>query len=207
MTQRDLFRHSAALEPRTHHRAQAAIQSRARLAIRQQLKVAGRVRDLALFDCDIDAKLRGCDLVKLRVSDVAPAGQFVSERRSSSRRRAGLCRSRSPTPRVTRPLGLAEAAWAARGRLAFPSRTRVSEHMSTRHYARLVQEWLALIDLELKAYDTHSLRRTKVAMLYKKTGNLRACQLLLGHRKLESTVRYLGIEVDDALAMSEQVDL
>ena len=70
-----------------------------------------------------------------------------------------------------------------------------------------MQEWVALIDLEPKAYETHSLRRKKVAMLYKKTGNLRACQLLLRHRKLESTVRYLGIEVDDALAMSEQVDL
>ena len=79
--------------------------------------------------------------------------------------------------------------------------------MSTRHYARLVQEWVALIDLEPKAYGAHSLRRTKVAMPYKKTRNLRACQLLLGHRKLESSVRYLGIEVDDALAMSEQVDL
>ena len=89
----------------------------------------------------------------------------------------------------------------------FPSRTRAGEHMSTRHYAWLVQEWVALIDLEPKAYGTHSLRRTKVAMLYKKTGNMRACQLLLGHRKLESTVRYLGIEVDDAIAMSEQVDL
>ena len=79
--------------------------------------------------------------------------------------------------------------------------------MSTRHCARLVQEWVALIDLEPKAYGAHSLRRTKVAMFYKKTGNLRRCQLLLGHRKLESTVRRLGSEVDDALAMSEQVDL
>ncbi len=85
----------------------------------------------------------------------------------------------------------------------FPSRTRAGEHIN----ARLVQEWVVLIDLESKAYGTHSLRRTKVSMLYKKTGDLRACQLLLGHRKLESTVRYLGIEVDDALAMSEQVDL
>ncbi|PLR28737.1 integrase, partial [Caulobacter zeae] len=81
------------------------------------------------------------------------------------------------------------------------------DHVSTRQYARLVDKWVSMIELEPRAYGTHSLRRTKVAMIYKKTGNLRACQLLLGHRKLESTVRYLGIEVDDALEMSEQIDL
>jgi len=71
----------------------------------------------------------------------------------------------------------------------------------------LVGQWVAMIDLEPRAYGTHSLRRTKVALIYKNTGNLRACQLLLGHRKLESTVRYLGIEVDDALAISEKVEI
>ena len=70
-----------------------------------------------------------------------------------------------------------------------------------------MDDWVALIGLDPAAYGTHSLRRTKVALLYKRTGNLRACQLLLGHTKLESTVRYLGIEVDDALVLSEQVDL
>ena len=89
----------------------------------------------------------------------------------------------------------------------FPSRSRPEEHISTRQYARLVGRWVAMIDLEPRAYGAHSLRRTKVALVYKKTGNLRACQLLLGQCKLESTVRYLGIEVDDALALSEQVDL
>jgi integrase len=89
----------------------------------------------------------------------------------------------------------------------FPSRSRPGQHISTRQYARLVDQWVQLIDLEPSAYGTHSLRRTKVALVYKKTGNLRACQLLLGHRKLESTVRYLGIEVDDALELSEQIEL
>ena len=100
---------------------------------------------------------------------------------------------------------------ALRGKRAddwlFPSRSRPGDHLTTRQYARLVGEWVAMIDLEPRAYGTHSLRRTKVALLYKKTGNLRACQLLLGHRKLESTVRYLGIEVDDALALSEQIEI
>ena len=89
----------------------------------------------------------------------------------------------------------------------FPSRSRPGGHVSTRQYARLVDKWVSMIELEPRAYGTHSLRRTKVALIYKKTGNLRACQLLLGHRKLESTVRYLGIEVDDALKMSEAIDL
>lgn len=104
------------------------------------------------------------------------------------------------------------SAWLAlRGNRAddwlFPSRSRPGDHLTTRQYARLVGEWVAMIELEPRTYGTHSLRRTKVAMLYKKTGNLRACQLLLGHRKLESTVRYLGIEVDDALALSEQIEI
>lgn len=102
---------------------------------------------------------------------------------------------------------MAESPWRAAGRLAVPSRSRPGKHISTRQYARLVDTWVAMIGLEPRAYGTHSLRRTKVALVYKTTGNLRACQLLLGHRKLESTVRYLGIEVDDALALSEQVDL
>ena len=89
----------------------------------------------------------------------------------------------------------------------FPSRLWPGEHLSTRQYSRLVKWWVDLIGLEPTGYGTHSLRRTKVSLLYKKTGNLRACQLLLGHTKLESTVRYLGVELDDALLMSEALEL
>ena len=104
------------------------------------------------------------------------------------------------------------SAWLAlRGRRTddwlFPSRSRSGDHITTRQYARLVGEWVAMIELEPRSYGTHSLRRTKVALIYKKTGNLSACQLLLGHRKLESTVRDVGIEVDDALALSEQLEI
>ena len=178
-----------------------------RWAIRQQLRSAGRVRDLALFDCGIDAKLRGCDLVKLRISDVAPGG-LLRQRATVIQQKTGR-----PVPfEITDPTREALTAWLTlRGGRAddwlFPSRSRPGQHISTRQYARLVGRWVAMIDLEPRAYGTHSLRRTKVALVYKKTGNLRACQLLLGHRKLESTVRYLGIEVDDALSLSEQVDL
>jgi integrase len=79
--------------------------------------------------------------------------------------------------------------------------------MTTRQYARLLSEWIAGIGLDPRLFGTHSLRRTKATLIYRQTGNLRAVQLLLGHTKIESTVRYLGIEVDDALSIAEQVDL
>ena len=175
--------------------------------IRQQLRTAGKVHDLALFNCALDAKLRGCDLVKLRVSDVAPGGAM--------RDRALVIQQKTGRPvpfEITDSTRDALSAWLAlRGRRTddwlFPSRSRPGDHITTRQYARLVGEWIAMIELEPRAYGTHSLRRTKVALLCKKTGNLRACQLLLGHRKLESTVRYLGVEVDDALALSEQIEI
>jgi len=89
----------------------------------------------------------------------------------------------------------------------FPSRQLPGRHLSTRQCSRLVKQWVGLIGLEPSAYGTHSLTRTKVCLLYKKTGNLRACQLLLGHTKLESTIRYLGVELDDALRLSESLEL
>ena len=176
-------------------------------AIRQQLKVARRVRDLAMFNCALDSKLRACDLVRLRVSDVAPSG-VLRQRSIVIQQKTGR-----PVPfEITEPARDAIAAWLSiRGQRdddwLFPSRSRSGQHIGTRQYARLVDRWVQMIDLEPQGYGTHSLRRTKVSLVYKKTGNLRACQLLLGHRKLESTVRYLGIEVDDALEMSEQIDL
>jgi integrase len=176
-------------------------------AIRQQLKASGRRPDLAMFNCAIDAKLRACDLVRLTVSDVAPGG-VIRARSTVIQQKTGR-----PVPfEITEPTREALVTWlAVRGRRAddwlFPSRSRRGEHITTRQYARLVDRWVQLVELETGAYGTHSLRRTKVALVYKKTGNLRACQLLLGHRKLESTVRYLGIEVDDALELSEQLEI
>ena len=89
----------------------------------------------------------------------------------------------------------------------FPSRIRKSQHLSTRQYSRMVSSWVAAIGLDPTSYGTHSMRRTKATLLYRRTKNLRAIQLLLGHSKLDSTVRYLGIEIDDALEMSEQMDV
>lgn len=103
-------------------------------------------------------------------------------------------------------------AWVERKKLTngdwlFPSSQREGHHLTTRQYGRLVNQWVALVGLDPAGYGTHGMRRTKVSLLYKKTGNLRACQLLLGHTKLESTVRYLGVEVDDALELSEALEL
>ena len=93
------------------------------------------------------------------------------------------------------------------GEFLFTSRRRTDSCMTTRPYARLVGEWIGGIGLDPRLFGTHSLRRTKATLIYRRTGNLRAIQLLLGHTKIESTVRYLGIEVDDALAIAEQVDV
>lgn len=104
------------------------------------------------------------------------------------------------------------AAWLDEKQLSeddwlFPSRSKKAAHLSTRQYARLVDRWVGLLSLDPAAYGTHSMRRTKVSLLYKRTGNLRACHVLLGHSKEESIVRYLGVEVDDALELLEAVDL
>ena len=113
---------------------------------------------------------------------------------------------------ITEPTREAVIAWvrsqALKGEdFLFPSRLRMSPHLSTRQYARIVRGWVTKIVLNPAAYGTHTLRRTKASLVYRRTKNLRAVQLLLGHSKLESTVRYLGIEVDDALEMAEQTEV
>ncbi|MBE7181948.1 MAG: tyrosine-type recombinase/integrase [Terriglobus roseus] len=176
-------------------------------AIRTRLQHEGRTRDLALFNTAIDSKLRGCDLVRLRVTDVH-LGDSIRLRTTIIQQKTGW-----PVPfELTETTRETLAGWLElRGLRAsdwlFPSRRRPGEHPTTRQYGRLVEEWVTLIGLDPAGYGTLSLRRTKVALIYRRTGNLRACQLLLGHTKLESTVRYLGIEAYDALVMSEQTDI
>ena len=94
-----------------------------------------------------------------------------------------------------------------RGDYLFPSRRYDRDCLSTRHYARLLKVWLQDVGIEPSGYGTHSLRRTKVALIYRQTGNIRAIQILLGHSKLDSTVRYLGVDIEDALALAEGTDL
>jgi len=175
-------------------------------AIRIRLQLQERVRDLALFNLAIDSKLRGCDLIKLQVHDIAHNGRVMS--------RATVTQQKTGQPvrfELTEQTREAVEAWIGKAQLfaghyLFQSRIHRSPHLSTRQYARIVKSWAELIGLDPMEYGTHSLRRTKATLIYKRTKNLRAVQLLLGHTKLESTVRYLGIEVDDALEMSEHTE-
>jgi integrase len=176
-------------------------------AIRTRLQLQGKWRDLALFNLAIDSKLRSCDLVALRDSDVV-TGDSVRDRAVIVQQKTG----RPVQFELTEHTREAVHAWLVQrpmnaGGYVFPSRVHNRGHLSTRQYARIVSHWIASIGLDPHKYGTHSMRRTKAALIYKRTGNLRAVQLLLGHTKLESTVRYLGIEVDDALRISEQTEL
>jgi integrase len=169
--------------------------------------MAGRPRDLALFDLGIDSKLRGCDLVKLRVRDVCRGDQIAP--------RAIIMQQKTQRPvqfEITPSTREAVGTWIKQAKLKsedylFPSRLHNSPHMGTRQYARVLEGWVNAIGREASAYGTHSMRRTKASLIYRRTKNLRAVQLLLGHTKLESTVRYLGIEVDDALELAEQTEV
>ena len=176
-------------------------------AIRTRLQLNDRMRDLAMFNLAIDSKLRGCDLLRLTVEDVAPYG-MVKHRATMRQQKTGRPVQFEITEHTRQALDnwIVTAAKRPRDHL-FTGRRNSAEHLTTRQYARLVADWISSIGLNPDAYGTHSLRRTKAALIYRRTGNLRAVQLLLGHTKLESTVRYLGIEVDDALTIAEQVDI
>ncbi len=176
-------------------------------AIRIHLQNVRAVRDLAMLNLAIDSKLRGRDLVSLRVRDVRHGNQMLSRAMVVQRKR-----QRPVQFELTEPTRTAVAAWIAKAGLRseaflFPSRLHQSPHVSTRQYARIVEHWVVAAGLDPSAYGKHSMRRTKATLIYKRTKNLPAVQLLLGRSKLESTVWYLGIEVDDALEISEQIEI
>jgi integrase len=188
-------------------RAEGPAQPKEVWAIRARLQMENRVRELALFDLGIDSKLRACDLVKLRVRDVCHGDRVAS--------RATVLQQKTQRPvqfEITPSTREAVETWTRKAGLRpddylFPSRVHRSPHLGTRQYARILDGWVSSVGLDPAGYGTHSLRRTKASLIYRRTKNLRAVQLLLGHAKLESTVRYLGIEVDDALELAEQTDL
>jgi integrase len=166
-----------------------------------------RIRDLALFNLAIDSKLRACDLVTVRVEDVAPNG-YTMDRATVRQKKTGRPVKFELMDQTRHAIDdYLKAADKKSGDFLFTGRRGFGHSMTTRQYARLLSEWIASIGLDPKLFGTHSLRRTKATLIYRRTGNLRAVQLLLGHTKIESTVRYLGIEVDDALAIAEQVDV
>lgn len=175
-------------------------------SIRIRLELSNNIRDLALFNLAIDSKLRSCDLVKIRVRDISHGSQIE--------KRAMVMQQKTAQPvrfEITEKTRNALATWIEYASLTsesylFKSRVNSSNHISTRQYARIVKSWVEEIGLDPITYGTHSMRRTKATLIYKRTKNIRAIQLLLGHTKLESTVRYLGIEVDDALEMAEMTE-
>ena len=160
-----------------------------------------------LFDLAIDSKLRGCDLVKIKIGDVV-AGDGI-------RNRATMVQEKTNRPvqfELTADVRATLLAWLERrggstNNYLFPSRVNPTDHMSTSQYARLVDEWVTAIGLRKSEYGTHSLRLTIAAMMYRATNNIRAIQILLGHTKSENTVRYLGVDIDDALLPGERTEI
>jgi integrase len=176
-------------------------------AIRVRLQIQNRTRELALFNLAIDSKLRSCDLVKLHVRDVCH-GSVVATRAMVTQQKT----QRPVQFEITEQTRESLLAWIRDANrrsddYLFPSRLHGSPHLSTRQYARIVGGWVREIGLDSSAYGTHTMRRTKASLIYRRAKYLRVVQLLLGHTKLESTVRYLGIEVDDALEMAEQTEV
>jgi integrase len=188
-------------------RQKAPLRVRDIWAIRVRLRLAEKTRDLALFNLAIDSKLRACDLTKLRVRDIAH-GEHISSR-------AIVMQQKTQRPvqfEITEQTRTVLEVWMHQAHLRsedflLPTRLHASDHLSTRQYAQIVKAWATAIGLDRTMYGTHTLRRTKSSLMYRRTKNLRAVQLLLGHTKLESTVRHLEIEVDVALEMPEQMEV
>ena len=176
-------------------------------AIRFWLNNEGRLRDRAMFDLAIDSKLRGCDVVKMKIGDLVSGGRVRSRAIVVQQKTGRPVQFELLEPARTSILAWLECRGGTLDDFVFPSRIDRTDHVSTRQYARLVDEWVTGIGLLRQDYGTHTLRRTKASIIYKQTGNLRAVQILLGHTKLESTVRYLGVDVEDALALAEGTEV
>ena len=173
-------------------------------ALQVRLQMGNGVRELALFNLGIDSKLRGCDLVALKVRDVchgdAVASQAVVMQHKTQR---PVQFEITPVTRDAVQRWIKQAGLRSED-LFFPSRMHSSPHLGTRQCARILESWVEELGLDPADYGTHSMRRTKATLIYRRSKNLCAVQMLLEHSKLESTVRYLGIEVDDALEIYEQ---
>lgn len=176
-------------------------------SIRIHLDMLKKVRDMAMFNLAIDSKLRGCDLVSLSVRDVSRNGEILE--------RTQVVQKKTQNPvqfEISKKTRESLQEWIEKKNLSamdylFPSIRLPRQHISTRQYARIVKRWVGYINLDPSVYATHSMRRTKATLIYKQTKNLRAVQILLGHTSMASTVRYLGVEVDDALEIAERIEI
>ncbi len=172
------------------------LQARHVWAIRTRLQLAKRKRDLALFNLAIDSKLRGCDVVSLKVGDIAANGSAM-DRATVRQRKTGRPVKFEITEQARQAVDdYFKTVQKIPSDFLFTGHCGKDHCLTTRQYARLLSEWVAGIGLDPSLFGTHSIRRTKATLIYRRTGNMRAVQLLLGHTKIESTVRYLGVEVD-----------
>ncbi|NVK48486.1 MAG: tyrosine-type recombinase/integrase [Cyclobacteriaceae bacterium] len=175
--------------------------------IRTRLKLNNRTRDIAMFNLAIDSKLRACDLVSILVKDVYN-GREILKRSKVMQKKTTSPVQFEITPKTRKSL----LDWILKKKLStnnylFPSSIKAGYPITTRQYSRIVKGWVVLAGLDPKIYATHTMRRTKATLIYKQNKNLRAVQILLGHKKIESTVRYLGVEIDDALTMAEEIEV
>ena len=186
------------------------------LSIRTKMNLDGRTRDLALFSLAVDCKPRGCDLVALGVADIgsktrlrhdAPHGRTVDRATVKQKKTGRPVRFENTEQNREAVDAYLSRFGCSAGQCLFPGRRGPGEHLTTRQYAQLAEEWVASNGLDSRAFGTHSMRLTKATLICRRTSNLRVVQLLFGHSKIESTVRYLGIELDDALEIAEKTDL
>lgn len=187
--------------------AKRALKPRQVWAIRFFLDQHRRMRDRALFDLAVDSKLRGCDVVRIKIGDLVIGGQIRTRAIVVQQKTGRPVQFELLTDARTSLLAWLERRGGTLGDYVFPSRVDHADHLSTRQYARLVDEWVSGVGLRREEYGTHSIRRTKASIIYKATGNLRAVQILLGHTKIENTVRYLGVDVEDALTLAESTEI
>jgi site-specific recombinase XerC len=174
--------------------------------IRTRLELEDRDKELTIFNLALDSKLRSCDLLKLKVRNVA-SGMRILPRVMILQQKTRHEVHFELSPRTQQTL----YHWIFKRKLKpqdylFSSNRNQGDHISYTQYERMVKRWASDLGLDRTQYSTHSLRRTKASIIYAKTKNLRAIQLLLGHTKLESTIQYLGVELEDALRLSEQIE-
>jgi integrase len=195
------------LEQRQADRGKATAATKTRLVDPDEApdrRLSSRPRDVQSGDRQQASRL---DVVAIRVEDVA-AGGYTADRATVRQKKTGRPVRFELSEQTRQAIDdYLKAANKRPGEFLFTGRHGPQTNMTTRQYARLDSEWIGSVGLDPRLFGTHSLRRTKATLIYRRTGNLRAVQLLLGHTKIESTVRYLGIEVDDALAIAEQVDV
>lgn len=161
----------------------------------------------ATHDVAIDSKLRGCDIVKMKIGDIVTA-RTIRNRTTVMQQKTGRpVQFELMTEARKTLLTWLERRGGSLDDYIFPSRVNYMGHLSTRQYARLVDEWVGAVDLNVREYGTHSMRRTKASLIYKATGNLRAVQILPRQSNIENTERYLGVDIDDALTLAERIEI